>query len=127
MSRRRQAFRRAVQIVLGAIFFALLFVLLVSNARITQLSGEIDAARIELTNEQSRNDYFTSAMAQVTSSTSVQQEAEGRLGLVKADPSQITYVHLENESVIERAAGTADKFFSGIKAGVLSLLGSFDP
>lgn len=49
-------------------------------------------------------------MDQITNSTSVQQEAEDRLGLVKMDPSQVTYVRLEDESVIERAAGTADKF-----------------
>ena len=39
----------------------------------------------------------------------------------------MTYVRLEDESVIERAAGTADKFFAGIKTAALSLLGSFDP
>ena len=66
-------------------------------------------------------------MDQITNSTSVQQEAEDRLGLVKMDPSQVTYVRLENESVIERAAGTADKFFAGMKTAALSLLGSFDP
>ena len=55
------------------------------------------------------------------------REAEDRLGLVKMDPSQVTYVRLEDESVIERAAGTADKFFAGIKTAALSLLGSFDP
>lgn len=98
-----------------------------SQARITQLSGEIDDAKSELTNAQSYNDYLSTTMDQITNSTSVQQEAEDRLGLVKMDPSQVTYVRLENESVIERAAGTADKFFAGIKTAALSLLGSFDP
>ena len=98
-----------------------------SQARITQLSGEIDDAKSELTNAQSYNDYLSTTMDQITNSTSVQQEAEDRLGLVKMDPSQVTYVRLEDESVIERAAGTADKFFAGIKTAALSLLGSFDP
>ena len=72
-------------------------------------------------------DDLEKAMDQISNSTSVQQEAEDRLGLVKMDPSQVTYVRLEDESVIERAAGTADKFFAGIKTAALSLLGSFDP
>ena len=110
-----------------AIFFGLFASIVASQARITQLSGEIDDAKSELTNAQSYNDYLSTTMDQITNSTSVQQEAEDRLGLVKMDPSQVTYVRLENESVIERAAGTADKFFAGIKTAALSLLGSFDP
>ena len=110
-----------------AIFFGLFASIVASQARITQLSGEIDDAKSELTNAQSYNDYLSTTMDQITNSTSVQQEAEDRLGLVKMDPSQVTYVRLEDESVIERAAGTADKFFAGIKTAALSLLGSFDP
>ena len=107
--------------------FWLVCSIVASQARITQLSGEIDDAKSELTNAQSYNDYLSTTMDQITNSTSVQQEAEDRLGLVKMDPSQVTYVRLEDESVIERAAGTADKFFAGIKTAALSLLGSFDP
>ena len=90
--------------------FGLFASIVASQARITQLSGEIDDAKSELTNAQSYNDYLSTTMDQITNSTSVQQEAEDRLGLVKMDPSQVTYVRLEDESVIERAAGTADKF-----------------
>ena len=123
LSKARQFARTAGTVLVIAIFFGLF----ASQARITQLSGEIDDAKSELTNAQSYNDYLSTTMDQITNSTSVQQEAEDRLGLVKMDPSQVTYVRLENESVIERAAGTADKFFAGIKTAALSLLGSFDP
>lgn len=127
LSKARQFARTAGTVLVIAIFFGLFASIVASQARITQLSGEIDAARSELTNAQSYNDYLSTTMDQITNSTSVQQEAEDRLGLVKMDPSQVTYVRLEDESVIERAAGTADKFFAGIKTAALSLLGSFDP
>ena len=128
LSKARQFARTAGTVLVIAIFFFGLFASIVaSQARITQLSGEIDDAKSELTNAQSYNDYLSTTMDQITNSTSVQQEAEDRLGLVKMDPSQVTYVRLEDESVIERAAGTADKFFAGIKTAALSLLGSFDP
>ena len=110
LSKARQFARTAGTVLVIAIFFGLFASIVASQARITQLSGEID-----------------DTMDQITNSTSVQQEAEDRLGLVKMDPSQVTYVRLEDESVIERAAGTADKFFAGIKTAALSLLGSFDP
>ena len=121
-----QSIMRGAVLVI-AIFFGLFASIVASQARITQLSGEIDDAKSELTNAQSYNDYLSTTMDQITNSTSVQQEAEDRLGLVKMDPSQVTYVRLEDESVIERAAGTADKFFAGMKTAALSLLGSFDP
>ena len=119
LSKARQFARTAGTVLVIAIFFGLFASIVASQARITQLSGEINA--------QSYNDYLSTTMDQITNSTSVQQEAEDRLGLVKMDPSQVTYVRLEDESVIERAAGTADKFFAGIKTAALSLLGSFDP
>ena len=122
LSKARQFARTAGTVLVIAIFFGLFASIVASQARITQLSGEIDDA-----NAQSYNDYLSTTMDQITNSTSVQQEAEDRLGLVKMDPSQVTYVRLEDESVIERAAGTADKFFAGIKTAALSLLGSFDP
>ena len=125
LSKARQFARTAGTVLVIAIFFGLFASIVASQARITQLSGEIDDAKSELTNAQSYNDYLSTTMDQITNSTSVQQEAEDRLG--KMDPSQVTYVRLENESVIERAAGTADKFFAGMKTAALSLLGSFDP
>lgn len=127
LSKARQFARTAGTVLVIGIFFGLFASIVASQARITQLSGEIDDAKSELTNAQSYNDYLSTTMDQITNSTSVQQEAEDRLGLVKMDPSQVTYVRLEDESVIERAAGTADKFFAGIKTAALSLLGSFDP
>ena len=108
LSKARQFARTAGTVLVIAIFFGLFASIVASQARITQLSGEIDDAKSELTNAQSYNDYLSTTM-------------------VKMDPSQVMYVRLEDESVIERAAGTADKFFAGIKTAALSLLGSFDP
>lgn len=102
LSKARQFARTAGTVLVIAIFFGLFASIVASQARITQLSGEIDDAKSELTNAQSYNDYLSTTMDQITNSTSVQQEAEDRLGLVKMDPSQVTYVRLEDESVIER-------------------------
>lgn len=99
LSKARQFARTAGTVLVIAIFFGLFASIVASQARITQLSGEIDDAKSELTNAQSYNDYLSTTMDQITNSTSVQQEAEDRLGLVKMDPSQVTYVRLEDESV----------------------------
>ena len=101
LSKARQFARTAGTVLVIAIFFGLFASIVASQARITQLSGEIDDAKSELTNAQSYNDYLSTTMDQITNSTSVQQEAENRLGLVKMDPSQVTYVRLEDESVVK--------------------------
>ena len=110
-----------------ALFMGLLVSIVASQARITELSGEIDATRRELTTAQSYYDYLSSSMDSITNRTSVQDVAEGRLGLVKADPSQVTYIRLEDESVIEKGTGSTGKFLESIKAAALSLIDSFDP
>lgn len=53
--------------------------------------------------------------------------AEGELGLVKADPSQITYVQLEDQSVIERNTGAAGRLLDEVRTAALSLLDSLNP
>ena len=127
MSRARQAFSTAGMVLVIALFMGLLVSIVASQARITELSGEIDATRRELTTAQSYYDYLSSSMDSITNRTSVQDVAEGRLGLVKADPSQVTYIRLEDESVIEKGAGSTGKFLESIKAAALSLIDSFDP
>ena len=53
--------------------------------------------------------------------------AEGELGLVKADPSQITYVQLEDQSIIERNTGAAGRLLDEVRTAALSLLDSLNP
>ena len=56
---------------------------------------------VQLAEAQSEYDYLNTRMNDITSRASLQEVAEGELGLVKADPSQITYVQLEDQSIIE--------------------------
>ena len=57
----------------------------------------------------------------------VEEAATTRLGLVKADPSQITYVQLEDQSIIERNTGAAGRLLDEVRTAALSLLDSLNP
>lgn len=59
LSKARQFARTAGTVLVIAIFFGLFASIVASQARITQLSGEIDDAKSELTNAQSYNDYLS--------------------------------------------------------------------
>ena len=46
---------------------------------------------------------------------------------MKTDPSQVTYVRLEDESVIEKVGTQTDEILDELYTAVLSLIGSFEP
>lgn len=135
--RRRRRFRgmddirqslRALRVffAVGAVLL-LVGLLIYSQARITALSGDIEKERDNLVREQSTYDYLTGQMDDITSGTNIAAAAEGRLGLVKADSSQITYVDLEDEGLIVRSQSTLSKLLSSFQTATLSILGALDP
>jgi len=127
LAKARQALHTAAWLFAAALVLGLIVSVIYSQARITALSGEIGAAQSELTAEQSRYDYLSSVMSDITSRASVQDVAEGELGFVKADNSQITYVRLEEQSVLQKNAGGAPKLIEGLRAAALDLLDILDP
>ena len=81
----------------------------------------------ELTAACSEYDYLSTKMGEITSRSSLQEVAEGRLGLVRLDASQITYVRLEEDSVIEKTGDSATRFLAQVRTAALSLLGNLNP
>ena len=57
----------------------------------------------------------------------VQILAAGRLGLMKIDDSQITYIRLDDQSVLTRRESAVEKWTDTLQAGVTSLLRTMDP
>ena len=112
----------AVAIVLG-----LIVSVLYSHAKLTELNGQINEINTQLTAAQSEYDYLSTRMSDITSRASLQEVAEGQLGLVKLDPSQVTYVQLEDQSVIEKSTGSAGKLLDQVRTAALSLLGDLNP
>ena len=103
LDRLRKAAYAMRSVLVTALVLGLVVALLYSQATITELSGEIESARQELVAEQSTYDYLSGQMDKITSTNNIAAIAEGRLGLVKADPSQITYLDLEDEGLIVAA------------------------
>ena len=111
----------------AALLLGLIFSVVHSQARITELNGQINDTRTGLTAAQSEYDYLSTKMSDITSRASLQDVAEGQLGLVKADQSQITYIQLEEQSVIEKTSDSASQLLLGIRTAALNLLGSLNP
>ena len=127
LQRARRFAQATLRILTTAILLGLVVSVLYSHAKLTELSGEINAVNTELTAAQSEYDYLSTKMSDITSRASLQDVAEGQLGLVKADQSQITYIQLEEQSIIEKTGSDAGRFLAGIRTAALNLLDSFNP
>ena len=111
----------------AALLLGLIVSVVYSQAKLTELNGQINTARAELTAAGSEYDYLSTKMGEITSRSSLQEVAEGRLELVKLDASQITYVRLEEDSVIEKTGDSATRFLASVRTAALSLLGNLNP
>ena len=123
LNRVRRLAASMLQVLAVALLLGLIVSVVYSQAKITELNGQINETRTQLTAAQSEYDYLTTQMSNITSRTNLQQVAEGELGLVPADP----YVQLESESVIEKKSGSTQLLLEDLRTAALNLLGSLNP
>ena len=121
---RMQALKRFRVTAASLILVGMVVTLLSCNARLTELTGEIQATQKELTTSQSTYDYLQGQLEGISTMKNVEEIAVEQLGMTKLDASQITYVTLENQNSIVCAENGFQRFFSGIQAAALSLWNS---
>lgn len=118
---RVEALKRFRVTAASLILVGMVVTLLSCNARLTELTGEIQATQKELTTSQSTYDYLQGQLEGISTMKNVEEIAVDQLGMTKLDASQITYVTLENQNSIVCAENGFQRFFSGIQAAALSL------
>ncbi len=111
-------FRNALGLVL---FLGLAVSLLQSKATLTELTTEIQREQTQLVAEQSTYNYLNNELNSKTSMANV-EEVANRLGLMKLDDSQITYVRLEESSTLTRKESEVEKLSEFLYSGLLSLM-----
>ncbi len=125
--RRLSPFRAAMQHALQLISLALLVgfavSLLWSEAQLVELNDQIQDAKAQLVSEQSQYTYYNSALNSKTNITSV-EEAASRLGLMKIDQSQITYIRLGQDSVLVRKESAVHRWTDFLHDGAMTILAS---
>ena len=114
------AMRHAVQLVGLALMAGFAVSLLWSEAQLVELNDQIQDAKAMLVSEQSQYTYYTSTLNSQTSITSI-EEAASRLGLMKIDPSQITYVRLNDASVLLRRESAVRRWTDLQHQGAMTL------
>ncbi len=127
LNRARRFAQATLRTLALAIVLGLIVSVLYSHAKLTELSGQINEANTQLAAAQSEYDYLSTKMSDITSRASLQEVAEGQLGLVKLDPSQITYVQLEDQSIIEKSSSSAVRLLDKVRTAALNLLDGLNP
>lgn len=117
------AMRHAVQLVGLALMAGFAVSLLWSEAQLVELNDQIQDAKAMLVSEQSQYTYYTSTLNSQTSITSI-EEGASRLGLMKIDPSQITYIRLNESGALERQQSPVRQWTSFIYNGAVTILGT---
>lgn len=91
-----------VKIVLGTLVcFALLSAVIFCNVQQLQLASEINQKQQEYTDLQSENVRMKSDLAGRTSNKNVQEYAENVLGMNPLNSSQVEYMQIQKDDVVE--------------------------
>ena len=119
----RAAMQHAVQLVSAALLVGFAVSLLWSEAQLVELNSQIQSAKAKLVSEQSQYTYYNTALNSRTNITSVEETAS-RLGLMKIDQSQITYIRLDEGSVLVRKPSAVHQWTDLLHDGAMTILGS---
>ncbi len=111
----------AVHLVAVALLTAMSVSLLLSETQLVELNSQLQKAKSELTSVQSQYTYYCSTLNSRTNITSVEETAS-RLGLMKIDQSQITYIRLDESDVLVRKQSGVKQWTSLLYSGVVNVL-----
>ena len=117
------AVHNAMNLVAAALLVGFAISLLWSEAQLVELNSQIQSAKAALVSEQSQYTYYNSALNSRTNITSVEETAT-RLGLMKIDQSQITYIRLDEGSVLVRKASAVRQWSDLLHDGAMTILAS---
>ena len=123
LSPRQAAARHMMHLVAVALLVGFAISLLWSESRLVELNDQIQDAKAQLVSEQSQYTYYNSTLNSKTNITSV-EEAAGRLGLMKIDQSQITYIRLGESDSLERTQSAVRQWTDFIYTGAVNILGT---
>ena len=117
------ALRNAMHLVAAALLTGFAISLLMSEAQLVELNDQIQDAKAKLVSAQSQYTYYNSALNNRTNITSVEETAT-RLGLMKIDQSQITYIRLDGGSVLVRKESAVRQWTDLLHDGAMMIMGS---
>lgn len=100
---------------IGLLAFAMMFAFVYGKVELSRITNEQSELMAQLAQLEENNLSLESELESKTSMVKVEDYAENELGLVKLDKSQIEYVEVKNDNVIEVIEKNDDSVFASIK------------
>lgn len=113
-------------LTVGLIAFGIAFAFIYGKVELSRITNEQSELMAQLAQLEENNLSLESELEAKTSLVKVEDYAENELGLIKLDKSQIEYVEIENDAVIEVIEKEDESLLSSIKSwfdGVLEYIG----
>ena len=126
VSRQQNRARNVCVVVMAAVLLALTILLVQSKATLTELNTQVRQVQREITDAKSEYNYLNSELGKRTGMERIEDIAKQQ-GLMKIDDSQITYVRLEENSVITGGESEVSRVAALFQSGLLSILELLDP
>lgn len=115
------AMQHVLQLVTMALVAGFAVSLLWSESQLVELNDQIQDAKAQLVSEQSQYTYYSATLNSKTNITSV-EEAASRLGLMKIDQSQITYIRFEQSGILTRRETAVHQWTDFLHDGAMTIL-----
>lgn len=124
--RQKQIFRMARLLVGALVMVLMVCAVLYTNARITEVQGDIANAQKSLTEQESLSHYYTFELDNQTSLSGLEERAEAQ-GLERADGGRTQYFRVEENSAIEVKQNAFMQLWNNATDGLLSILDYLTP
>ncbi len=105
----QKMFGNVMQVAMVVLFFAVAIALVQSEVKLTEYTRQIQLQSDELVTQQSKYSYLESSLNASVNLEQVEKVAK-EIGLVKIDESQITYIRLEDEAVLNTTESTLEQW-----------------
>ncbi len=112
-------------VVMVAVLISLTILLVQSKATLTELNTQVRQVQRQITDAKSEYNYLNSELGKREMSRI--EDIAKQLGLMKVNDSQITYVRLEENSVITGAENEVSRLAELFQSGLLSVMETLDP
>ncbi len=113
-------------VMMAAVLISLTILLVQSKATLTELNTQVRQVQREITDAKSQYNYLNSELGKRTEMSRIEDIAK-QLGLMKVNDSQITYVRLEEDSVITGGENQVGRLAELFQSGLLSVMETLDP
>lgn len=118
---RKRNFRTVKLVFMTAVLLALVYCVLSSQTKITELNSQITERQSVLQDEQATGDFLENKVGSSVDMTAVAQYAKSR-GMVQMDSTQVNYVTLQSENEIEVSENSVESILEKFTAGFMSIM-----